>query len=289
MVVSAPQNPAESSQFLDQTSIAVLSIQAHHPLGTRKLLLFYISLYVSNSTLEIPPVVAIACSPKGAQPLMRVRLQHSGAGPDPFTSFASEIARRTHLAQPSVGRRMIWSLRQSPLARGLPRPIDIKDQPLVAVPIPMSTWLLGRHRPGEHIFQQQGAQGIHRGLVKAGEKAGEGRTMREPLASKQRHEGGGKGKQTIQEVFQGAFATKGLPKTKLSQYGKLCQEKKAWRDKSGTDRGSQSASVEHGQGTQGERTADVYGADGASSRRRRPEASRTRTGLESCHYSQREA
>src|SRR6266566_2626108 len=82
---------------------------------------------------------------------------------------------------------------------------------------------------------------------------------------------------------------KGLPKTKLSQYGKLCQEKKAWRDKSGTDRGSQSASVEHGQGTQGERTADVYGADGASARRRRPEASRTRTGLESCHYSQREA
>src|SRR6266567_3804888 len=210
MVVSAPQNPAESSQFLDQTSIAVLSIQAHHPLGTRKLLHFEIALYGSNSTLEVPPVVAIACSPKGAQPLMRVRLQHSGAGPDPFTSFASEIARRTHLAQPSVGRRMIWSLRQSPLARGLPRPIDIKDQPLVAVPIPMSTWLLGRHRPGEHIFQQQGAQGIHRGLVKAGEKAGEGRTMREPLASKQRHEGGGKGKQTIQEVFQGAFATKSI-------------------------------------------------------------------------------
>src|SRR5260370_35218530 len=83
-------------------------------------------------------------------------------------------------------------------------------------------------------------------------------------------------------------ASKGLPKTKLSQYGKLCQEKKAWRDKSGTDRGSQSASVEHGQGTQGERTADVYGADGASARRRRPEASRTRTWLESEHYSQRE-
>src|SRR5713101_3710952 len=87
----------------------------------------------------------------------------------------------------------------------------------------------------------------------------------------------------------GCSRSKGLPKTKLSQYGKLCQEKKAWRDKSGTDRGSQSASVEHGQGTQGERTADVYGADGASARRRRPEASRTRTGLESCHYSQREA
>src|SRR6266699_4084380 len=86
-----------------------------------------------------------------------------------------------------------------------------------------------------------------------------------------------------------ASSSKGLPKTKLSQYGKLCQEKKAWRDKSGTDRGSQSASVEHGQGTQGERTADAYGADGASSRRRRPEASRTRTGLESCHYAQREA
>ena len=59
---------------------------------------------------------------------------------------------------------------------------------------------------------------------------------------------------------------KGLPKTKLSQYGILRQEKNAWRDESGTDRGSQSAGVEHGQGAQGERTPDVYGADGASAR-----------------------
>ncbi len=41
-----------------------------------------------------------------------------------------------------------------------------------------------------------------------------------------------------------------LPKTKLTQYGRLCQEKCLRRDEFGTDPGDQSAAVEHDQRTE---------------------------------------
>src|SRR5260370_28461361 len=45
----------------------------------------------------------------------------------------------------------------------------------------------------------------------------------------------------------------------------LLQEKFAWRNDHGTNRGGQSAAVEHSRRTQGQRAAHVYGTGGTSS------------------------
>ncbi len=74
-------------------------------------------------------VVAVAWARKSADPLMRVRLQNGCPGSPHVSSFAREIAFRTHPIKPTVRGRKLACLGKCPLSCRLFGPIYIDHEP----------------------------------------------------------------------------------------------------------------------------------------------------------------
>src|SRR5512146_30916 len=88
---------------------------------------------------QLSSIVPIACSRsprKGADPLVRMDLEHRGPGSNNLPALASGVARGTDLIQPSLCRWEIGGGWQGTLAGRDPCAINVEDEPLVALPIP---------------------------------------------------------------------------------------------------------------------------------------------------------
>ncbi len=155
-------------------------------------------------------IVAIACPRcpgEAAHPLVRMCLENGRARPDHFAPFAPRIARSADLVQPAPCGWEIRSARQSSLAGGLSRAIDIEHQPMRSLPVPQpSCMLLLLQRPGYQIFEKQRAQGLDRSLIQSGKKTGERRASRQAIPPEQSHERIGKWLHALIERFECAFA-----------------------------------------------------------------------------------
>ncbi len=103
-------------------------------------------------------------------------------------------------------------MRQSSLAGGLSRPINIEDLPLGSLPVPEpSRGLLLLQRSGQQVFEKDHAQRLDCLLVQAGEKVRKRRAVRQAIAVEQRHKRGRKRREPLIEGFERAFGTDGVP------------------------------------------------------------------------------
>lgn len=142
---------------------------------------------------------------------MGVCLQHGGAGPHHLPALAPQIARSANLLQPALRGRKISRTWQSSLASGVPRSIDIEDEPRGSLSIPQPTRLLRLLQRASHqIFEKQRSQRLDRSLIQSSKKAAQRRTSRQSIPSEQSHERGRKRLQTLIERFERAFATAGI-------------------------------------------------------------------------------
>ena len=108
---------------------------------------------------------------------MRMSLQNRGTAPHHFPSLASRVTRSTQRTQTPLWSGPILCLRQGPLASCLTRAIHIEDEVVVPLPVEQPTRRLFLHqRTSQEIFEEQGAQGLHGGLIQRGEKTRERRT-----------------------------------------------------------------------------------------------------------------
>jgi hypothetical protein len=107
------------------------------------------------------------------------------------------------------------------LAGCLARPIHIKDEEVVPLPVEQPAWLLlFFQRTSEQIFEKQGAQGLDCALIKSREKARERRTSRQTISSEERHECALPRLETLVEAFQRSFTTDGI----AEEYGEKIDE-----------------------------------------------------------------
>ncbi len=98
------------------------------------------------------------------------------------------------------------------MPRHLPGGVDIKDQQLVAVAIKQTAeGVRGEAVLANSVFEQL-MQGVEACRINVGQKAAEGRAVRQALASEEGHEGSGKGCQTLEKRLQSGLATGGIAK-----------------------------------------------------------------------------
>src|SRR6266568_1171526 len=100
-------------------------------------------------------VVAVSWARKGANPLMRVRLQNRRPGSPHLSSFACEIAFRAHLIKTTVRGRMVSCLGKCPLSCCLFGPIDIDQEPAISQTIPESAWRRAERGSGHQILLKE--------------------------------------------------------------------------------------------------------------------------------------
>ena len=100
IVVLAPHDVGESGEIRDNRAIAILAIQSHHGLAQWNGLRFHVRADRLDRLPQFSAIVAVACPRcpgKGANPLVRMGLKHSGPSPDNFTPPAPEITRSANL------------------------------------------------------------------------------------------------------------------------------------------------------------------------------------------------
>jgi hypothetical protein len=174
LIVTATHHKRQSAPVGQDGSCAILPVEAQQHPFFRVVMGLSIALNDRDSPTQFGSVFPIAGVSKGSQTLMRMRWSHGGPAPHNFPSLASGVARRTEGTQATLWRRPIRRLRQRPLTRRFPRPINIEDEPAVPLPIPQpSCVLLCGKAASQQIFQKERPQGFDRFCGQRGSKAAE--------------------------------------------------------------------------------------------------------------------
>src|SRR5947209_4072545 len=170
-----------------------------------------IALNSSHCLAQFVPVVSMAAVAETAEPLVTMSLRDDGARPDHLPTLAPRVARRTDLLQATLCWRQRFCLWQGPLAGGLPRPIDVKDDVCVACSIDKRACVsLCVQRAREQISEKERAQGFGGLRGQARQKARERRAGGQFLAVEQGHEGLRKRQEPLIELLERAFAANGV-------------------------------------------------------------------------------
>ena len=93
LIVFPTHHEREASQVGDDGSGAILPIQPQQRPFLRELLRLQRGLDSCHCATQFCPLLAVARVAKGPEPLVRVGLQHGGAGTHYFPALASRVAR----------------------------------------------------------------------------------------------------------------------------------------------------------------------------------------------------
>jgi hypothetical protein len=200
--------PTRSEQIGQRSRIAIQAIQAGQHLGEGDSEFGRIAGDRVSGPQQFPAVIAVSSVPKSAYPLMRMGLEHDGSSSDDFSAFASQIPWSADLIKATMRSGKLWRVRQRPLPGGLPGPVHIDHQPVLALPIPDASRRGAEWRSRDQIFLKHGSQCLHRRLIQGRQKPAERRAMRETVAIKERHEGTRKRQETCVKGFE-----RGLPES----------------------------------------------------------------------------
>ena len=175
LIVFATHHIGETQQIGKDRSVTILPIQTSNCSLRREAMSWQIPLDSCHRPAQFLAVLTVPGVTKGAEPLMRMRLQYCGTGTDDFPALAPCVAGGTQLPQPTLGRRSILGMWQSALTGCLACAIDIKDEPVVALPIPEPCFLLllFHERTSQYVLQKQSAQSFDWLRGQSGEKARE--------------------------------------------------------------------------------------------------------------------
>ncbi len=175
LIVLPPRHIEEASQVGEDRSRAILPIQPQQGMRRLQAVRLQIATDGHDRATQFFPVRSVAWVPEGAEPVVAMGLQGRGSRADDLPTLAESRARCTQGTQAALGKRPVWTLRQSTLTGGLARPIDVEDDSLFACSINKPTCLpLFAKRPGEQIVEKECAQGFDRLRGEARSKSGRG-------------------------------------------------------------------------------------------------------------------
>src|SRR6266566_4851922 len=160
-IVLAAHHERKASQIGDDGTRPILSIQTEQGARLWELVRSKLAPDCRARAMQFLPVEPSASIAERAEPLVGVSLRDGGSGTDDFPPFAPSVARGTDLIQPAQGRRQIRVLGQGPLAGGLSRAIDIKDESGLSLSIhKLASLPLWAQRAREQIVEKERAQGF---------------------------------------------------------------------------------------------------------------------------------
>jgi hypothetical protein len=136
-----------------------------------------------------------------------MHLQRRGACADHLSSLAPGVARGAGRVEPPFRCREGRIAGQGPLARGLPRGIDIKDEVATPLPINDAANRFGGPARGLAGLLEEGPKGFDTRTIGIGQEATQARSMRQAFAPKQGHESWSEGRQALKEVSERPFST----------------------------------------------------------------------------------
>ena len=135
-----------------------------------------------------------------------MHLQRRGACADHLSSLASGVARGAGRVEPPFRCRECRIAGQCPLACGLPRGIDIKDN--VAASLPINDAANGFCGParGLAVMLEEGPKGFDTGTINIGQEATQAGSMRRAFAPKQGHESCSERRYAFKEIRERPFS-----------------------------------------------------------------------------------
>jgi hypothetical protein len=193
-VVLSSHHPPDGcgDQIHDDPSIAIEPIKTNEGLAWQKTQRGLVRNDHAESWQQLASIVSIARPPTRPQPLMRMGEHSRGAGAYHLCALSTRVPRRTDGKQAPVWGRQIRALLQSTLSRCLSGAIEIEDLPVFPLPIPQTSYDLGRSWVSQRILQEYRAQRFYAVRVEGGKKATECRTMGQLAPSSPSHEWSGK-------------------------------------------------------------------------------------------------
>ena len=135
MIGFAAHHKRQPSEISEDGSRAILPVEAQQNTFFSVVMGLSVALYGRDCPTQFCSVFPIAGVSKCAEKLMRMRLQNRGTAPHDFPPLASGVAGSTQWTQTSLWSWPICRLWQSPLASCLARPIHIKDEVVVPLPV----------------------------------------------------------------------------------------------------------------------------------------------------------
>ncbi len=156
---------------------------------------------------QFSPIVPIARSTEGAEPVVGVSLQHRRSGPSHLPSLAPQISRSTDPVKASMGRGKFGNRGQGSLSCRLFGAINIDDEPVLTLTIPQSPWRKGLARSPDQIFEKQCTQRLDRWLIQGSEKTTERGAMGQGLSTEECHKGRCKRGEALIKRQKGGFCT----------------------------------------------------------------------------------
>src|SRR5258708_11740396 len=172
-IVFAAHHEADScnDQIHDDGSIAIQPIESNEGLTWLKTQCGLIGNDHGESPYQLAPVISIAGSSRGEEPLLSMGLQKRCTSTDNLPTLASRVAGRTHRRQTPLRWRQIKPLRQSTLSIGLAGAIEIDSSPSCSLPIPQPPHLHPWSQKNKRILEDNSAQTLHQGPAQAGNDA----------------------------------------------------------------------------------------------------------------------